>query len=76
MDRLVCGDVIWKTEVAMQAAFLAAINGKQVVMLAPTTLLANQHMQNFQDRFSDWPIKIGILTRLQSTKIQNETIEK
>ncbi|MCX7126295.1 MAG: transcription-repair coupling factor, partial [Gammaproteobacteria bacterium] len=77
MDRLVCGDVgFGKTEVAMQAAFLAAINGKQVVMLAPTTLLANQHMQNFQDRFSDWPIKIGILTRLQSTKIQNETIEK
>lgn len=77
MDRLVCGDVgFGKTEVAMQAAFLAAINGKQVVMLSPTTLLANQHVQNFQDRFSNWPIKIGILTRLQSIKIQNETIEK
>ncbi|MCX7121363.1 MAG: transcription-repair coupling factor [Gammaproteobacteria bacterium] len=77
MDRLVCGDVgFGKTEVAMQAAFLAAISGKQVVMLAPTTLLANQHVENFQDRFSDWPIKIGILTRLQSAKIQNETIEK
>ncbi|EKD76897.1 MAG: Transcription-repair coupling factor, partial [uncultured bacterium] len=77
MDRLVCGDVgFGKTEVAMQAAFLAAINGKQVVVLVPTTLLANQHVQNFQDRFSEWPIKIGILSRLQSTKIQNETIEK
>ncbi len=77
MDRLVCGDVgFGKTEVAMQAAFLAAMNGKQVVILVPTTLLANQHVQNFQDRFSEWPIKIGILTRLQSIKTQNETIEK
>src|SRR3990167_9241851 len=77
MDRLVCGDVgFGKTEVAMQAAFLAAISGKQVAMLVPTTLLANQHVENFQDRFSSWPLKIGILSRLQSTKIQNETIEK
>lgn len=77
MDRLVCGDVgFGKTEVAMQAAFLAVMGGKQVAVLVPTTLLANQHAQNFSDRFSDWPIKIGILSRLQSTKNQNETIEK
>lgn len=77
MDRLVCGDVgFGKTEVAMQAAFLAAIAGKQVAVLVPTTLLANQHAQNFQDRFSEWPIKIEVLTRLQSTKNQNEIIEK
>ncbi len=77
MDRLVCGDVgFGKTEVAMQAAFLAVMGGKQVVVLVPTTLLANQHAQNFQDRFSDFPIKIGVLSRLQSTKNQNETIEK
>ncbi|HLB56542.1 MAG TPA: transcription-repair coupling factor [Coxiellaceae bacterium] len=77
MDRLVCGDVgFGKTEVAMQAAFLAAMSGKQVAILVPTTLLANQHAENFQDRFSEWPIKIGILSRLQSTKIQNEAIKK
>lgn len=77
MDRLVCGDVgFGKTEVAMQAAFLAVMGGKQVAVLVPTTLLANQHAQNFQDRFSEWPIKIGVLSRLQSTKIQNETIQK
>lgn len=77
MDRLVCGDVgFGKTEVAMQAAFLAANSGKQVVVLVPTTLLANQHFENFQDRFSEWPLKIGILSRLQSPKVQNETIEQ
>lgn len=77
MDRLVCGDVgFGKTEVAMQAAFLAVMGEKQVAVLVPTTLLANQHAQNFQDRFSEWPIKIGILSRLQSAKIQKETIQK
>ena len=77
MDRLVCGDVgFGETEVAMQAAFLSAINGKQVVVLVPTTLLANQHGENFQDRFSEWPIKIAVLTRLQTQKTQNEIIEK
>ena len=77
MDRLVCGDVgFGKTEVAMQAAFLAAINGKQVAVLVPTTLLANQHAENFQNRFAEWPIKIDVLTRLQSAKIQKEIIEK
>ena len=77
MDRLICGDVgFGKTEVAMQAAFLAVQSGKQVVVLVPTTLLANQHQQNFQDRFSDWPIKIEVMTRLQSTKQHKETLEK
>lgn len=77
MDRLVCGDVgFGKTEVAMQAAFLAVMGSKQVAVLVPTTLLANQHAQNFQDRFSEWPIKIGVLSRLQSAKQQNETIQK
>lgn len=75
MDRLVCGDVgFGKTEVAMQAAFHAAINGKQVALLAPTTLLAEQHYTNFVDRFADWPIKIGILSRLQTKKTQTETL--
>lgn len=77
MDRLVCGDVgFGKTEVAMQAAFFAAHNGKQVAVLVPTTLLANQHAENFQNRFADWPIKIEVLTRLQSPKAQKEIIEK
>ncbi|PIZ04203.1 MAG: transcription-repair coupling factor [Gammaproteobacteria bacterium CG_4_10_14_0_8_um_filter_38_16] len=77
MDRLICGDVgFGKTEVAMQAAFLAAHAGKQVALLVPTTLLANQHAQNLSDRFSEWPIKIEVLTRLQSAKIQKEIIEK
>ncbi|OZB87606.1 MAG: transcription-repair coupling factor, partial [Thiotrichales bacterium 12-47-6] len=59
MDRLVCGDVgFGKTEVAMRAAFMAVHGGKQVVVLVPTTLLANQHLQNFRDRFADWPVKI------------------
>ena len=75
MDRLVCGDVgFGKTEVAMQAAFHAAINGKQVALLAPTTLLAEQHYTNFIDRFAHWPIKIGILSRLQTKKSQTETL--
>ena len=77
MDFLIGGDVgLEKTEVAMQAAFLAVQSGKQVVVLVPTTLLANQHQQNFQDRFSDWPIKIEVMTRLQSTKQHKETLEK
>lgn len=77
MDRLICGDVgFGKTEVAMQAAFLAVENHKQVAVLVPTTLLANQHFQNFQDRFSDWPIKIAVLSRLQTPKEQKETLEE
>ena len=63
MDRLVCGDVgFGKTEVAMRAAFLAAQSNKQVAILVPTTLLAEQHYQNFQDRFADWPINVVCLS--------------
>ena len=57
MDRLVCGDVgFGKTEVALRAAFAAVADGKQVAVLCPTTLLAEQHMQTFRDRFADWPV--------------------
>ncbi|MFD1217770.1 transcription-repair coupling factor [Microbulbifer celer] len=69
MDRLVCGDVgFGKTEVAMRAAFVAAHAGKQVAMLVPTTLLAQQHFQSLQDRFADWPINIEAISRFRSTK--------
>ncbi len=67
MDRLICGDVgFGKTEVAMQAAFLAAQNGKQVALLVPTTLLAQQHFDNFRDRFADWPVQIEVVSRLRT----------
>ena len=69
MDRLVCGDVgFGKTEVAMRAAFLATQSGKQVMVLVPTTLLAQQHYENFKDRFADWPIQIEVMSRFQSKK--------
>ncbi|SDK22796.1 transcription-repair coupling factor [Microbulbifer yueqingensis] len=69
MDRLVCGDVgFGKTEVAMRAAFVAAHAGKQVAMLVPTTLLAQQHYQSFQDRFADWPVNIEVISRFRSGK--------
>ncbi len=69
MDRLICGDVgFGKTEVAMRAAFLAVQNGKQVCVLAPTTLLAGQHFENFRDRFADFAINIELLSRFRSTK--------
>ncbi|WP_078084296.1 transcription-repair coupling factor [Microbulbifer mangrovi] len=69
MDRLVCGDVgFGKTEVAMRAAFVAAHGGKQVAMLVPTTLLAQQHFQSLQDRFADWPITIEVISRFRSNK--------
>lgn len=75
MDRLVCGDVgFGKTEVAMQAAFLAIQSHKQIAVLVPTTLLANQHRQNFQDRMADWPVKIAELSRLRSAKEQKNTL--
>jgi transcription-repair coupling factor (superfamily II helicase) len=73
MDRVVCGDVgFGKTEVAMRAAFHAAISGKQVAMLVPTTLLAQQHLNNFIDRFADWPIRIAGLSRFRTAKEQTE----
>ena len=69
MDRLVCGDVgFGKTEVALRAAFVAVMAGKQVAVLAPTTLLVEQHAKNFADRFADFPVKIAQLSRFNSTK--------
>ncbi|VAX76775.1 Transcription-repair-coupling factor [Serratia symbiotica] len=75
MDRLVCGDVgFGKTEVAMRAAFLAVENGKQVAVLVPTTLLAQQHFNNFRDRFATWPIRIEMITRFRSHKKQKKAL--
>ncbi len=69
MDRLVCGDVgFGKTEVAMRAAFIAVQNSRQVVVLVPTTLLAQQHYDNFKDRFADWPVNIEVVSRFRSSK--------
>jgi len=69
MDRLICGDVgFGKTEVAMRAAFLATQSGKQVMVLVPTTLLAQQHYENFKDRFADWPVNIEVMSRFRSKK--------
>lgn len=69
MDRLVCGDVgFGKTEVALRAAFVAVTGGKQVAILAPTTLLAEQHFQNIADRFGKWPVKVAELSRFRSPK--------
>ncbi|WP_445115958.1 transcription-repair coupling factor [Acinetobacter sp. WZC-1] len=76
MDRLVCGDVgFGKTEVAMRAAFVAVQNNKQVAVLVPTTLLAQQHYESFKDRFADWPIRIEVLSRFGSSKAHTRTIE-
>ena len=75
MDRLVCGDVgFGKTEVAMRAAFLAAMNGMQVAVVVPTTLLARQHYQNFAERFKGFPLKVGRLSRLVVGKEKKETL--
>lgn len=76
MDRLVCGDVgFGKTEVAMRAAFVAVQNNKQVAVLVPTTLLAQQHYESFKDRFADWPVRIEVLSRFGSSKTHIKTIE-
>jgi len=75
MDRLVLGDVGYgKTEVAMRAAFKAVADSKQVAVLVPTTILAEQHYRNFKERFADYPARIGILSRFQSTKEEAETM--
>ncbi|MGD9591534.1 MAG: transcription-repair coupling factor [Candidatus Berkiella sp.] len=77
MDRLVCGDVgFGKTEVALRAAFVAAMDTKQVVILVPTTLLAQQHFETFSDRFADWPIKIEVISRFKTKKEQEEIIKQ
>ena len=77
MDRLVCGDVgFGKTEVAVRAAFKAAIDGKQVAVLVPTTILAFQHFKTFSDRLKDFPVTIDFLNRFKSSSQKKETIEK
>ncbi len=77
MDRVVCGDVgFGKTEVAMRAAAAAVLSGKQVAVLVPTTLLAQQHTLNFQDRFADWPVRIESLSRFRTGKELDETLSK
>ncbi|MFC6440164.1 transcription-repair coupling factor [Bowmanella sp. JS7-9] len=76
MDRLVCGDVgFGKTEVAMRAAFIAAHAGKQVAVLVPTTLLAQQHFENFRDRFANWPFRIEVMSRFKTGKEQSGTMQ-
>jgi transcription-repair coupling factor (superfamily II helicase) len=76
MDRLICGDVgFGKTEVAMRAAFIAAQNGKQVCIIAPTTLLAGQHFETFRERFVDFPINIDLLSRFRTTKESSKVVE-
>ena len=77
MDRVICGDVgFGKTEVALRAVFLAVQNGKQVALLVPTTLLAQQHFQNFQDRFADWPIQVEMLSRFRTGKEQKNVLQR
>ncbi|MEL7310659.1 MAG: transcription-repair coupling factor [Pseudomonadota bacterium] len=75
MDRVVCGDVgFGKTEVALRAAFVCAQNGRQVAVLVPTTLLAQQHYQTFVDRFADWPVQVELLSRFRSKKAVDATL--
>jgi transcription-repair coupling factor (superfamily II helicase) len=77
MDRVVCGDVgFGKTEVAVRGAFVAAHAGKQVALLVPTTLLAQQHFQNFSDRFADWPIRVDVLSRFKTKKETDEALRR
>ena len=76
MDRVICGDVgFGKTEVSMRAAFIAVQNGKQVAALVPTTLLAQQHFQNFRDRFADWPVRVEVLSRFVTPKQQRAILD-
>ncbi len=76
MDRIVCGDVgFGKTEVALRAAFAAVQDGKQVAVLVPTTLLAQQHGQTFRDRFADWPVRIEVLSRFRGKKGTDQVLE-
>ncbi|WAC46572.1 transcription-repair coupling factor [Pseudomonas sp. SL4(2022)] len=77
MDRLVCGDVgFGKTEVAMRAAFIAVHSGRQVAVLVPTTLLAQQHYNSFRDRFADWPVTVEVMSRFKSAREVNEAVVK
>lgn len=77
MDRLVCGDVgFGKTEVAMRAAFVSVQNNRQVAILVPTTLLAQQHFESFRDRFADWPVTIDVISRFRSQAEQSAIIDR
>lgn len=77
MDRVICGDVgFGKTEVALRAAFIAIQNNKQVALLVPTTLLAQQHFRHFQDRFADWPIQVEMLSRFRTGKEQSNVLTR
>ena len=77
MDRLICGDVgFGKTEVAMRAAFIAVHSGRQVAVLVPTTLLAQQHYNSFRDRFADWPVTVEVMSRFKSAKEVDEAVHK
>ncbi len=77
MDRLICGDVgFGKTEVAMRAAFIAVHGGKQVAVLVPTTLLAQQHYNSFRDRFADWPVKVEVMSRFKSAKEVSDAMQQ
>ncbi|MEJ2449319.1 MAG: transcription-repair coupling factor [Gammaproteobacteria bacterium] len=76
MDHLICGDVgFGKTEVAMRAAFVAVMAGKQVAVLTPTTLLTQQHAQTFRDRFADWPVRVESLSRFRSKKDTDKVLQ-
>ena len=77
MDRLVCGDVgFGKTEVAMRAAFVAVHSGRQVAVLVPTTLLAQQHYNSFRDRFADWPVRVEVMSRFKTAREVDEAVQK
>jgi transcription-repair coupling factor (superfamily II helicase) len=77
MDRLVCGDVgFGKTEVAMRAAFIAVQNSKQIAVLVPTTLLAQQHYENFKDRFANWPVNIEVISRFKTAKETQNIVKR
>jgi transcription-repair coupling factor (superfamily II helicase) len=77
MDRLIAGDVGYgKTEIAMRAAFKSVTDGKQTAILVPTTILAQQHFRTFRERFKNWPVKVGVISRFQSPKEQKQTLKK
>ena len=77
MDRLICGDVGYgKTEVAIRAAYRAVMDGKQVAILVPTTVLAQQHHQTFRDRFKNYPVVIEMLSRFKSPQEQKEILQR
>src|SRR2546430_13460011 len=77
MDRLICGDVgFGKTEVAIRAAFKAVMGGKQVAILVPTTVLAQQHFNNFRERMADYPIRVELLSRYRTRREQDRVVKE